>query len=181
VVLPSGRALPTAVRAEPGDGTLTLECPPGTLSAGAAVELRWAAEGRWWCLGCRVQEPDAGCLRLRGEGKPARQRDRRSASRSETLALVEVTVLSAVDVMPGTRLREWLADVGARGLAFDTELGLTAGDRLRVDVLPEGSGAIAAGQARVVRSQRPPGALALRVAVVLDDPPKALSTLVRRR
>ncbi len=178
-MLPSGRALPTTVR-EAGDGRLTLEAPPGPLAGGAAVELRWAADGRWWSLRCRVEPPDAGFLRLRAAGRPERHRDRRRASRSEALALVELTVLAAADVAPGTRLREWIVDVAENGVAFDTELGLSVGDALRLDLLPEGSGAILAGPAHVVRSQRPPGAMAIRVAVVLDDPPKALRKLLGR-
>jgi hypothetical protein len=179
-VLPSGRALPTTVRACPADGRLTLEVPPGPLAGGAAVELRWAADGRWWSLGCLVEPPEEGYLRLRAAGKPERHKDRRRASREEALALVELTVLAAADVAPGTRLREWVVDVAANGVAFDTELGLSVGDVVRLDLLPEGSGAIVAGPARVVRSQRPPGAMAIRVAVALDDPPKALRFLLGR-
>jgi hypothetical protein len=179
-MLPSGRALPTTVRVEAGDGTLTLEAPPGPLAGGAAVELRWAADGRWWSLRCHVEPPEAGFLRLRAAGKPERHKDRRRASRAEALALVELTVLAAADVAPGTRVREWIVDVAANGVAFDTELGLSVGDALRLDLLPEGSGAILAGPARVVRSQRPPGAMALRVGVVLDDPPNALRSLLGR-
>jgi hypothetical protein len=180
-VLPSGRALPTTVRVEPGDGTLILETAPGPLAGGAAVELRWAADGRWWSVDCHVEPPDAGYLRLRAAGRPERHKDRRRASRTEPLALVELTVLAAADVAPGTRVREWIVDVAANGVAFDTELGLSPGDALRLDLLPEGSGAILAGPAHVVRSQRPPGALATRVAVVLDDPPEALRSLLGRK
>jgi hypothetical protein len=180
-VLPSGRTLPTGVRDAPGDGTLTLEVPPGPLVAGAAAELRWAAGGRWWSLDCRVEPPAAGFLRLRAAGKPARHANRRGGDRREALALVELTVVAAADVMPGTRVREWVVDVSAAGLAFDTELGLARGDRLRLDLFPEGSGAILAGPAHVVRSQRLPGAAATRVAVVLDDPPKALPSLLGDR
>jgi hypothetical protein len=175
--VPSGRGLSAEVRSVDADGTLVLSVESvSAVPPGSVLELRWPDRGRWWSLRTVVAEPrrgdhpDAGLLRLQPEGDPVGRPDRRRGGRRGAVLTVTVTVRQSANVMPGTELRAWVEDLGAGGLSFDAELDLEPGDRLSLALTGDAGLPLDRAEARVVRSERPPGALARRVGVVYDPP-----------
>jgi hypothetical protein len=179
--LASGRVLGTKVHAI-DDAAIVLALPhPSALAEGTLLEVAWSSGPKWFSLSSSVAAASAdGKLRLLPARAASEQKNRRSEPRYRLALGVRVTVERGRTLRPGNELRSKTEDVSLGGISFSVEADLAIGDRLRVTMLGTDGQIGNDTKGHVVRATRRPGSTATSVGVAFDDPPRALTSALRR-
>jgi hypothetical protein len=186
--LNSGRVRTMPTRRIDEEGALVLAARrPTVLRDGESVQIAYSERRGWLTAATIVVEsrpdghPDAGLLRLRLQGDPQEQKERRSGARVPVRLALRGTVERGAASIRGTRFEASTLDVSIGGLAFVSDLDLARGDRMVVRLIGS-DGQLPGGDVtiEVLRIEALPGQTERKIVAVWRDAPNDLQRALRK-